>query len=232
LFEGEGCVHAKKAGKRKDGTRPAHSPTLEIKLTDEDVLRRFHAIVGGGNISGPYWANKSTKPYWSWSISARKEAKRIAAFLYPFLGRRRSQRVYEVFGPEVTSEMAGLDPAVLERYATYMHGHRKQADGKLRASDNWKKGIPREAYMKSLWRHMHDFWSLHHGQAASSPDVDMEEALCAILFNTMGYLHTVLTEPPTTPTPEPQVPAWERLDDMGKAAFASQFPPYEGSHGA
>jgi hypothetical protein len=39
-----------------------------------------------------------------------------------------------------------LSPVVLEEFAIYMQTHRKQADGKLRESDNWQKGIPKEVY--------------------------------------------------------------------------------------
>ena len=40
-----------------------------------------------------------------------------------------------------------LSPLALVRYAEYMNKNRIQADGKVRASDNWQKGIPREVYM-------------------------------------------------------------------------------------
>lgn len=79
-----------------------------------------------------------------------------------------------------------LSPIVLQRFARYMHQHRIQADGNLRDSDNWQKGMPRDAYMKSAWRHFMAWWSAHrNGQ-------NDEEALCALLFNTMGYLYEVL----------------------------------------
>lgn len=85
-----------------------------------------------------------------------------------------------------------LSPIVLEEFAKYMHAHRKQADGNLRASDNWQKGISQEAYMKSAWRHFHDWWKLHRGLVALSSEdgheVTKKEALCALMFNVMGYL--------------------------------------------
>jgi len=79
-----------------------------------------------------------------------------------------------------------LSPLVIERYGEYMNKHRKQADGKLRDSDNWQKGIPRDTYMKSGWRHFFDWWKLHRTLPSSSL---LEDALCALLFNVMGYLH-------------------------------------------
>ena len=83
-----------------------------------------------------------------------------------------------------------LSPMVLERFAQYMHQHRIQADGKLRDSDNWMRGIPESAYMKSLLRHIMDVWT-HHRFPSMAPE-DMEDSLCAVLFNTMGLLYEVM----------------------------------------
>lgn len=84
-----------------------------------------------------------------------------------------------------------LSPTVIETFGNYMTVHRKQADGKLRDSDNWQKGIPKDAYMKSLWRHFFDLWKLHRGYKCN---VTIKEACCAILFNTQGYLHEQLKD--------------------------------------
>jgi len=81
-----------------------------------------------------------------------------------------------------------LSPLVLKRYAEYMHEHRVQADGTSRASDNWQKGIPLEVYMKSMMRHVMEVWALHRGWEYDGQPY-IEEALCALLFNVMGYLH-------------------------------------------
>ena len=90
-----------------------------------------------------------------------------------------------------------LSPLVLERYAQYMNKHRVQADGKLRASDNWQKGIPRDAYMQSLWRHFFDVWKEHRGLKSRE---GLENALCAVIFNAMGYLFEELKEDRAAPT--------------------------------
>lgn len=85
-----------------------------------------------------------------------------------------------------------LSPLVVERFAAYMHKHRLQADGKLRDSDNWQKGMPLVVYMKSGWRHFFEWWREH--RAGNTGDV-LQEAICALMFNLQGYLHTVLTKP-------------------------------------
>ena len=87
-----------------------------------------------------------------------------------------------------------LSPIVLKKYAEFMHKHRVQADGKLRASDNWKKGIPRDEYMRSAYRHFMDWWGMHEvGYGDDTVPGDHHEmivdAICGLLFNTMGYLH-------------------------------------------
>lgn len=79
-----------------------------------------------------------------------------------------------------------LSPLVIEAFGRYMHRHRQMADGSLRDSDNWQKGMPRDSYMKSAWRHLFDWWCLHRGWPARE---SLEDALCGVLFNTMGYLH-------------------------------------------
>lgn len=84
-------------------------------------------------------------------------------------------------------------PLVIEEYGNYMTVHRKQADGELRDSDNWQRGIPKTAYIKSLWRHFLDLWFLHRGykrfDKKDGHEITVREACCAIKFNINGYLY-------------------------------------------
>lgn len=84
-----------------------------------------------------------------------------------------------------------LSPYALERYAQYLNNNRIQADGKVRDSDNWQKGIPKTAYMKSMWRHFFDVWKEMRGLSTKET---LEENLCALLFNVMGLLHEIVKE--------------------------------------
>jgi len=70
-----------------------------------------------------------------------------------------------------------------------MHKNRIQSDGNYRASDNWQKGINRDAYIKSMWRHFLDLWLIHRGYKGRETK---EDALNGILFNAMGYLYEEL----------------------------------------
>lgn len=97
-----------------------------------------------------------------------------------------------------------LSPRVIRRYCEYLQVHRKQADGKLRDPDNWKKGMPVEWYRESLLRHVHEVWELtaQDGSEQSAWEREgnepgfvtaevLEDALCATIFNAMGMLFEV-----------------------------------------
>lgn len=91
-----------------------------------------------------------------------------------------------------------LSPLALHRFSEYMHKHRLQSDGSLRDSDNWKKGMPQMEYVRSLIRHVFDFWLVMSGlQPRFDPKVtDPEEIACAVLFNVQGFLHESLQGKP------------------------------------
>ena len=70
-----------------------------------------------------------------------------------------------------------------------MNKHRFQADGVIRDSDNWQKGMSKDVYMKSLMRHFMDVWLEHRGKMSRD---GIEDALCGILFNAEGYLYEII----------------------------------------
>lgn len=89
-----------------------------------------------------------------------------------------------------------FSPLVLKRYAEYMNKHRYQSDGSLRDSDNWQKLFGEhhlDVCMKSKMRHDMDLWLYHRGFSDESRE-DVEDACCAIIFNTMAYLFKVLKD--------------------------------------
>lgn len=87
-----------------------------------------------------------------------------------------------------------INPAVVRRYAQYLHKHRIQADGNTRESDNWQKGMPAFRYVKSLLRHVIDLWLHHRGQSHLAEYSDEEECICAVIFNASGLLLEKLVE--------------------------------------
>ena len=88
-----------------------------------------------------------------------------------------------------------LSPIVIERFGRYMLAHQY---GGLRSADNWKKGIPKQAYLESMLRHFLTLWFTHevYGNKEFPKDCTntVQEALCALLFNVQGYLHEELRD--------------------------------------
>lgn len=89
-----------------------------------------------------------------------------------------------------------LSPVALERFCEYMHKHQRQADGTIRPSDNWQKGLPLATYMKGMLRHVLHLWARYRGFVVqdSKAAADMEEDLCAMIFNAQGMLHELLKD--------------------------------------
>lgn len=79
-----------------------------------------------------------------------------------------------------------LNPLVIERFAEYMNKHRILENGDLRNSDDWQKGMPKEVYIKSGFRHFIDWWKEHRNIKSRE---GLQDALCALIFNAMGYLY-------------------------------------------
>jgi hypothetical protein len=71
-----------------------------------------------------------------------------------------------------------------------------QADGAIRASDNWQRGMTKESYIKGGERHNLHWWLRHRGYPVKDPKAEpsIEDDLCAIIFNASGYLHELLKE--------------------------------------
>lgn len=82
LFEGEGTI----------GTQTQNGRVrirMALATTDHDILLRFQRIVGCGNITGPKWREKSTKPIWIWTVTSQDDIAKVSLLFSPYLGDRR-----------------------------------------------------------------------------------------------------------------------------------------------
>ena len=89
LFEGKGCI----SGWTVDGHKRYFHTTLST--TDEDVIRKFHLIVGVGTVTGPF-QKAHYKPYWRFRTSSFEEGQALIAVLWSWLGTRRKAKAVEV----------------------------------------------------------------------------------------------------------------------------------------
>lgn len=89
LFEGEGCISFSSKRKRRQ-------PRLMLVSTDEDVVRRFAAIVGCGSIHPQTKRRDHWKLQWKWACGEAGDVEKVLTWMLPHLGERRRARASEV----------------------------------------------------------------------------------------------------------------------------------------
>lgn len=103
LFEGEGCFSMQRRSGKGRGSVRHVLLTATLSTTDEDVIRRFAAAVGMGNVTGPL--RRGGKPVWRWTVSGA-QATALYALLEPGLGERRRARYAELYQERAAYEAA------------------------------------------------------------------------------------------------------------------------------
>jgi hypothetical protein len=93
LFEGEGCFSTSN-GARARGGRYLNR-TAKLNMTDEEPVRRFHAIMGVGTVR---LVDTEYKPQWCWQVSSFEGVQHVVATLWSELGRRRRDQARTVLG--------------------------------------------------------------------------------------------------------------------------------------
>ena len=91
LFDGEGCATKASGGRAR----------LQLKMVDEECVRRFHRAVGGiGTVYGPY-AHKTPidgyprSSFFVW-VADQENAVAVATMLYPLLSTKRRMKISEL----------------------------------------------------------------------------------------------------------------------------------------
>ncbi len=93
LFEGEGSAHVGHHYNSRPYAR------VSIQMTDREPLDGFLAVVGSGNVTGPYTSEHrqsangaARKPAWLWSTSGWANTAAIYRAFKPYLSPRRQQQ--------------------------------------------------------------------------------------------------------------------------------------------
>jgi hypothetical protein len=110
LFEGEGTVGVYVD---KRGRKPR--PSAALSMTDEDVVRRFAAVIGSGSVFGQQPRGRGRKVLWRWQSRSKPTIRAMAAAFGPYLGERRKQQM-------AAAVAVALEPAPSER-THCPHGH-------------------------------------------------------------------------------------------------------------
>jgi hypothetical protein len=90
LLEGEGSFHF---ASQPNGWND--KLTLQLVMTDRDVVLRAYEVFRMGNWNGPY-PLKSGKDAWHWSVSSKKELPQILMTIYPLMGKRRQRQIRQI----------------------------------------------------------------------------------------------------------------------------------------
>jgi len=120
LFEGEGYLSL------SGGVRPYAG----LNMTDEDVVRRFHEVIGVGSVTGPHHGAK--KPRWTWRTTSYATFIVFADLVSGHLGIRRSARLAELldFKPARPRREPGFhcsQPVTASGAGYAMHRYRGEA---------------------------------------------------------------------------------------------------------
>jgi hypothetical protein len=95
LFEGEGYMSMVKAKPRKDGL-VRKNIIVGLISTDRDVLFRFMAIVGFGNVHERKKQEPHHKDAWVWQSTKHESFVKLLEMFMPYLCERRRDRALEV----------------------------------------------------------------------------------------------------------------------------------------
>jgi hypothetical protein len=84
-----------------------------------------------------------------------------------------------------------FSPKCVRRFAEYMQQHQIDSNGNYRPGNNWQKGMPREVFVASMFRHFLEVWE-RWDDIGGLDNPTTEDALCAIIFNAQGLLLELL----------------------------------------
>ena len=86
LFEGEGSI----------SSSAAQRPRLQLKMTNEESVRRFASAMGVGKVYGPYGpypSDLSKVAVWMWVAASQDDVLAAADLLRPFLSASFATRL-------------------------------------------------------------------------------------------------------------------------------------------
>lgn len=91
LFEGEGTLY--KNVDKRNGRTYWH---LNIRMTDEDVIRKVYELTGMGTFTRiDKLYQRATKNLYKWSVTSRLQLAELLPLLIPHMGERRAAKMHE-----------------------------------------------------------------------------------------------------------------------------------------
>ena len=112
LWEGEGWV-----------VNQGHNGSLYVglQMTDEDVVRRFHEVVGVGSVVGPIKKKERWHDQWLWRSASLENSQAVLAAFWSFLGERRKEQATQALATALI-EWKGRYVSRIQRGGDKPHG--------------------------------------------------------------------------------------------------------------
>lgn len=98
IIEGEGSIYWDKRSK--------NSVRISVSMTDEDVVRRIHALVGVGAVSVKTRPTVTGKLVYRWDAGHKLEVRPLLVSVRPWMGLRRGAKIDEAIAR--IDSMAGI----------------------------------------------------------------------------------------------------------------------------
>ena len=102
LFEGEGCLGAYPRSRNRTQIMAC------LGMTDRDVVERFAAVVGSGNLRLGQPGTGGWKACWEWRMYGASDVAELAVTFRPYFGDRRRAKADEVIA---AAALIGPPPA-------------------------------------------------------------------------------------------------------------------------
>jgi hypothetical protein len=118
IIEGEGCFDATR--RRSNG---AHYPHITVNMTDEDVVRRCHAVAKVGTVYGPHLSPSRAhhQPIWTWKVGKMADAVGLMMTLYPIMGERRQAKIRERLAMWQAEDHPGRNPKLTHCHRGHLY---------------------------------------------------------------------------------------------------------------
>jgi hypothetical protein len=130
LYEGEGSVCVFYPNKRYPKNARFN---LSIKMKDQDVVRRAHAIAGVGHIN----YDIDSRGMWRWNVSGHSQVAQLLQTFLPLLGIRRRKRALEVLAAWRTYPLPPKDRPTCKR-GHLLSGQNLRA-GRYKSKTGWRR---------------------------------------------------------------------------------------------
>lgn len=103
IIEGEGTISGRFGTQSRKRDRGL---VIKLKMADQDVIERFHQVIGFGQVTGPYRPDGiGSKPLWVWQTGSFEHVQAAIGLLWSWLHKRRREQARRALRFHLTGEV-------------------------------------------------------------------------------------------------------------------------------